>query len=128
MIRPILLAGVFALAAPAFAQNTPLADDVPIEGQSTTTVTPGDASTAIGQSGMHHDANAPGTTGPVVGAGNVTGTTGTRTTVGTSMGSTGTMTTNTGVGGPEEPARSYPMCSRSITDSCMQTRNSPRPN
>ena len=34
---------------------------------------------------------------------------------------------HTGMGGPFQPAREYPVCSRTITDSCLQTRTSPRP-
>lgn len=48
----------------------------------------------------------------------------------TASGSTSAnMGTNSGVGGPlvATPQADYPLCSRTITDRCVQTRNSPRP-
>jgi hypothetical protein len=67
-----------------------------------------------GHQGMNHGtATTQGTTGQ--GAAGHTGMDhGTATTQ-------GSMSTQTGMGGPDQAARNYPPCSRTVTDSCIQT-------
>ena len=138
MIRSILLAGAMALAVPAFAQNKTNDDmnkPVATEGVAAPDaqdraapnmapgVTPTSEADEMSEPGMAQD-----------------------TKMGTSMGDKGNMNAPqsnngsmnssagraapgyTGMGGPAE-GRDYPMCSRTVTDSCMQApgrRSRPR--
>ncbi|HEY0445705.1 MAG TPA: hypothetical protein VGD19_04555 [Allosphingosinicella sp.] len=152
MNRPILLVSALALAVPALAQNSTTTDDMsrpaPTEGMAApdaqdrtspsmapaqTPTSTGTDSTTGSHGTMEHGTMDHGTMGHGSAASSTSTSTGTMDTMsstGTTTGSSaGTMTGTsaaTGVGGPDE-ARDYPVCSRTVTDSCVQTRNSPRP-
>jgi hypothetical protein len=142
-MRPILIASALALAVPAMAQNATV-DDInpppPTEnlaspdaqdrvapvmapGQTPTNSVSSD-STATRSSTVGH-----GTSGSAASSTSTPeGTMDTMSSTGTTTGVSRTGVAGfTGTGGPDEPTRSYPVCSRSITDSCLQVRSSPRP-
>ena len=121
MIRPLLLASAVALAAPALAQDAANEAMAP-------PITEGVAAP-----------DAPGQTAPNLAPGVVpTGTAAdqatnampdaesTRDAASTATTASGTMSGTAAVGGPME-ATEYPVCTRAITDNCLQTPRSPRP-
>ena len=135
MKRKLLMIGAFALAAPAFAQSTtapsdPIQPTSPAE-QSTMGHEQHDAPAANASPTQTTPADLDGDTMDQRTAAEGTmqvDITGTRT--GTASVTTGVSTdarTSTGVGGPMEPASEYPVCTRAITDNCLQTPRSPRP-
>ncbi len=141
-MRSILFASALALAIPAMAQNATNDDinpPVPTEnlaspdahdraapsmapGQTPTNSVSGDLSTT------RHNNIAHGSSGSSASATSTpAGTMDTMSSTGTTTGASTAMPAMAGTGGPEEPAREYPLCTRSITDRCLQARNSPRP-
>ena len=132
MIRPILMASVIALAAPAVAQNSTVDDmtqAAPTQGMATPTApdvatptaAPGPMPPATPVDTMA-DPDADMDPNSSVATGTMTDT-GTATTTPPATGTTTTTTSTTGytgVGGPAEPARDYPRCSATVTDSCIQ--------
>jgi hypothetical protein len=140
MIKPILLASAFALAAPVLAQST-TNDDTPVEAapgtaaditqpQDKAPVTPAQTPT-LATPDTDDPENDRETTDDASTAVTDSATT-TKVETGATMETTAaqapaTVTDFTGVGGPIEAARDYPVCTRTITDRCLQLRNSPRP-
>ena len=146
MLKPILMASAMLLAIPALAQTTNSAqssgtptttndhdptmeeDDAKAEGAATVG-TQANGGVRSSQTTTATDANAQGTTGTNHqgmnhgtmnhGAAGQTGTT----TGGTMSGGTsgGTMSSGGMSGGAMGRAQSYPPCSRTVTDSCVQT-------
>ena len=110
MMKSLLLVGAIALAAPALAQST----------ATETANSPNDDVGAV----SGNTVNAQNTTDsptqmPLRSDGD-------EVEPATMSRATATKRSNAGVGGPYE-AREYPPCSRTVTDNCRQTRNSPRP-
>ncbi len=131
-MRPILLASALALAIPALAQNATTDDinpPVPTEDlaspdahdRAAPSMAPGQTPTnsvSTDSTTTRHSAIAHGSSGSAASA---------KTTPSPTKGASTAKPAMTGTGGPEEPARAYPVCTRSITDRCLQARNSPRP-
>lgn len=125
MIRPILLAGAVALAAPSFAQNATNDDMAPplttgvaapnAQDQAAPNLAPGVVPTGTA------DDRTTDHEGMVHSPADTSATTGTARTQSASP-----TAVRTGVGGPME-ATEYPVCTRAITDNCLQTPRSPRP-
>jgi hypothetical protein len=123
VLKPIILGAAMALAVPALAQTT---------GSTNPDMNkPGMGNTSASQTGTMGQAGSTGQTGTTdSGWGTTTGTSGTGTSgtgaTGSSAGASGTGSWNsgssayTGRGGPMEGAKSYPTCSRTVTDNCMQ--------
>lgn len=152
MMKPLLMASAIALAAPVMAQNTtvddmtmppasgvasptaplqtpPMAAPVPAQTPTVSTeMTDDQAPDMPAQTDMDADMSTTDATATANTA--VTGTDAMTADTGTAVHSKAqTMGTRpTGVGGPLEPAAEYPVCSRTITDSCLQVRGSPTPN
>lgn len=124
MIRPILMASMIALAAPALAQNATVDDMTP--------PAPTEGMAAPNAEDRAAPAMAPAQTPTTPTAAdtdaNSSVATGTMTDTGTAMTTPGTGATTastpaksySGVGGPAEPSRDYPRCSRTVTDNCIQ--------
>jgi hypothetical protein len=149
MLKPILMAGAMLFAIPALAQSTGTQssgtptttndhdptmeeDDATAEGAATVG-TQANGGIISSQTSTGADSNAQGTTGTNHQGMNhgTTGQTGT-TTGGTMTGGAsggamsggtpgGAMSGGTMSGGAMQGAQSYPPCSRTVTDSCIQT-------
>jgi hypothetical protein len=146
MLRPILLGGFVLLAIPALAQTTDKAGGSPVQSGTPTTTNDHDPTT---------DDEAAGTINPTVSTQVNSGTTSAAAGVGVgtqgrttthqgidhgtmthqgqaAVSGTGTVNATTGAGTVAATVvsaqpRNYPMCSRTITDSCMQVEGRRRP-
>lgn len=125
-MKTILLATALLMSGTAYAQTDPGQAGQPMG--SGATMQPG---TTMGERDTMGTNMPSGQTGTTTGTtmsdptmGTTTGTTGTMDSSGT-MGTTGSGTMMTTQGGnmaaPPEPRASYPRCSRTITDSCVQS-------
>jgi len=122
MLKPFLLGAAMVLAVPALAQTT---------GSSNADMNkPGSSSTSMGQT-MTPPASGTSSTTSTANGDSGWGTTGSTSATASSMGTgtsaNGTATWNggstayTGQGGPDTAGgKSYPMCSRTLRDNCMQ--------
>ena len=131
MIRMMLMASAVALAAPALAQTAP--DAMANQPGAMNPGQPGSAATDM-MTHDQHDVATPANASPTQTTpddvdgdtmDNQTSAEGTM-----AVDTSATMTTgtavNAGVGGPLEAA-DYPVCTRAVTDNCLQTPRSPRP-
>ena len=105
MLKTVLLGAALVLAVPALAQTS---------GSSTADMNkPGTTSSNSGMTGM----SQPGSTDSGWG----TGTSGTASSTATTGTTTSSTAMYTGQGGPDTTGgKTYPMCSRTIRDNCMQ--------
>jgi hypothetical protein len=111
MLKSVLLGGAMLLALPALAQTA--------SSTATGAAQSGPATTTSDQDPALDDPTVGGSANTPVSAqvdGNV------------AVGAVASPTApaQAGIGGPEAP-RDYPVCSRTVTDSCLQLRSSPRP-
>jgi len=121
MLKPLLLGAAMVLAVPAVAQTGSSNPDMNKPGASSASMGQTMAPPASGTSSTTSTANGDsgwGTTGS---------TSATASSMGTGTSANGTATWNggstayTGQGGPDTTGgKSYPMCSRTVRDNCMQ--------
>jgi hypothetical protein len=121
MLKPLLFGAAMAVAVPALAQTT---------GSTNADMNkPGTSSTSMGQTmtpTTSGTASTTSTANPDSGWGTTGSTSGTATSMGAGTSANGTATWNggstgfTGQGGPDTSGKTYPMCSRTVRDNCMQ--------